>query len=153
MRRLLYLALLYKSKSVLWSNYCFIGNIKSEWGQMPPQYFPLNVCSGTKVNGHRAHSWEIELGGLAPSTVWAHELARDWTTTIGFTLWLFKPAAGSIPHTFDISRFILQGFSIIASTIHNCDLIHIRPRSHDLHDMTVRLMKMLTVELSLDHQS
>ena len=33
---------------------------------MPPQYFPLNVCSGTKVNGHRAHSWEIELGGLAP---------------------------------------------------------------------------------------
>ena len=80
------------------------------------------ICSGTKVNGRRAHSWEIELGGLAPQfeltslpEIELQQLASLFT--------FLNPEAGSIPYTFNISRSILRGFSIIACATHEGDWI------------------------------
>ena len=80
------------------------------------------ICSGTKVNGRRAHSWEIELGGLAPQfeltslpEIELQQLASLFT--------FLNPEAGSIPYTFNILRSILRGFSIIACATHEGDWI------------------------------
>ena len=101
-------------------NYCFIGNIKVSEVKCPPVL--STICSGTKVNGRRAHSWEIELGGLAPQfeltslpEIELQQLASLFT--------FLNPEEGSIPYTFNISRSILRGFSIIACATHEGDWI------------------------------
>ena len=81
--------------------------------------------------------------GWISSTVWAHEPARDWTTTIGFTLYLFKPRSG-------IDSLHIQYLEVHSSGLFNYCMRNTwrwldsqdptNPAIH-LHDMTVSITR------------
>ena len=81
--------------------------------------------------------------GWISSTVWAHEPARDWTATIGFTLYLFKPRSG-------IDSLHIQYLEVHSSGLFNYCMRNTwrwldsqdptNPAIH-LHDMTVSITR------------